>query len=319
PNPNDAWPNLNLKSYEYVYCIASKVFGDESPVTDIYKHIIAGTSERGDFPLSKPYYYNNDISFERLVCHPDIDFNNRTEIERKSVCFRKSYFGMLKNDNINVFMKYGHRGPSHAHPDKMNIEVMVKDYVLSRDLSNTGYASKLCNEWHRKTISHDTVLVDGENQTNMEGGEVLEFTDNICHTEVKDVYEGVHYNRRIEINEQGYDDVFKVSSEDEHNYDWLFHSEAELLTEVKGEDASLGYDKNGYEHVKETKRIQVEGNEFVLKWKLGDVELESVVDVTDKEVFMAQTYDNPVSSYRTAIILRAKAKEAEFKATWKLV
>lgn len=319
PNPNDGWPNLNLKSYEYIYCLATKVFGVDSEVGEIYKHILEGTRERGDFPLSKPYYYKNDISFERFVCLPDIDVKDRKEIERGSTCFENSYFGMLKNDNINLFMKYGHRGPSHAHPDKFNIEITIFNESLSRDLSNTGYASKLCNEWHRKSISHNTVLVDGENHVSMEGGKVLEFKENICEAEVKDVYDGVDYKRRCEIREDGFDDLMTVTSNDTHTYDWLFHSEAELVTKVEGTPASLDFNKNGYEHIKNLQKITCDNDEFVLEWKLGNAKLISKVNVRNKEVYIADTYDNPVSSYRKAIILREKTSNAEFKAIWNIV
>ncbi len=319
PNPNDGWPNVTLKSYEYIYCLATKVFGVDSEVGNIYKNIVANNRKRVEFPLSKPYYYDNEISFERLVCLPDIDIEDRTEIKRTSKCFSGSYFGMLKNENVNLFMKYGHRGPSHAHPDKMNIEVMIKGESLSRDLSNTGYASKLCDEWHRNTVSHNTVLVDGANHTSMEGGTVLEFTDNICHAQVTDVYEGVDYARRVEISENGFADVMKVTANEDHTYDWFFHSEAELTTEIVGETADMSFTENGYEHLKDVKKVVVNGDELILEWKLGETVLRSVIDTMGKEVFIAQTYDNPVSRYRTAIILREKAEAAEFKATWTIV
>lgn len=318
PNPNDGWPNLNLKSYEYIYCLASKVFGEDSKVCDIYKHIVADSSPRGDFPLSKPYYFNNDISFERLVCQPDVDVNNRKEIERTSVSFPNSYFAMLKNENVNLFLKYGHRGSSHAHPDKMNIELVFGGKSLSRDLSNTGYASKLCNEWHRQSVSHNTVVVDGENHVSVEGGTCLEFKEDICHVKVKDVYEGADYERRVQISDKGFTDEFKVSSSQEHVYDFLFHSEAELLTEISENKADLGFSTNGYEHIKEINKLTSESDTIVLKWKLADMIIESEMDVNGKEIFIAKTYDNPVSSYRTAIILREKSSKATFNMTWEI-
>ncbi|MFI3207989.1 MAG: heparinase II/III family protein [Eubacteriales bacterium] len=319
PNPNDGWPNVTLKSYEYVYCLATKVFGVDSQVGNIYKNILANNRDRVEFPLSKPYYYNNEISFERLVCLPDIDIEDRTPLHRTSKCFKNSYFGMLKNENVNLFMKYGHRGPSHAHPDKMNIEVMIKGESLSRDLSNTGYASKLCNEWHRHSASHNTVLVNGEDHVSMEGGTVIDFTDNTCHALVNDVYEGVDYERSVAITEDGFTDTFMVSSETENVYDWFFHSEATLVTEVSGEAGDMVFSSNGYEHLKAVKKLAVDSDELVLEWKLGETTLISTIDVAGKEVFMAESYDNPVSRHRTAIILRNKAAKAEYNMAWKIV
>ncbi len=61
-----------------------------------------------------------------------------------------SNFAMLRNNNWNVFVKYGLNGKSHAHPDIMNIEVMYKDQRISRDLSmrvtSPGCATKVASK-----------------------------------------------------------------------------------------------------------------------------------------------------------------------------
>ncbi len=315
PNPNDGWPNVTLKSYEYIYCLATKVFGEDSEVGNIYKYILANQRPRTEFPLSKPYYYH-DISFERLVCLPDINIMNRRDVHRTSKCYEHSYFAMLKNDTVNLFMKYGHRGPSHAHPDKMNIEVVLHGNILSRDLSNTGYASKLCNQWHRQSLSHNTVVVDGENHVSMEGGKVLAFKNSHCHTMVKDVYPQVDFDREATITQSGFTDRFHVVGEESHIYDWVFHCEATLIGTPELEPGYLGFQNNGYEHVKDVKHVITQGDELTLTWNLAGMELTSTFDVAGKEVFLAKTYDNPVSTYRTAIIIREKAKECTFSATW---
>ncbi|MFI3206823.1 MAG: heparinase II/III family protein [Clostridia bacterium] len=317
PNPNDGWPNVTLKSYEYIYCLATKVFGVDSEVGNIYKHILANQRKRVEFPLSKPYYYN-DISFERLVCLPDINIMDRKDRLRTSKCFENSYFAMLKNDNINLFMKYGHRGPSHAHPDKMNIEVMIKGQSLSRDLSNTGYASKLCNEWHRQSLSHNTVIADGENHVSMDGGKVLDYKKSSCYALVENVYTGIDYSRNVSISQTGFIDEFSVNSNEVHNYDWIFHSEAELLSQLNCQDTEIGYTKNGYEHLSAVKKIIVDADVLELKWKLDKTYLTSKFDIKNKEVFITKTYDNPVSAYRTAIILREKTKGTKFNVSWEI-
>ncbi|MFI3115819.1 MAG: heparinase II/III family protein [Clostridia bacterium] len=315
PNPNDGWPDINLKSYSYIYCLATKVFGEDSTVGKIYKHILADPKPRVEIPLSKPFYFENKVSFEHLVCLPNLKGEANLAPKRKSFCFTDSYFSMLKNDKINFFMKYGHRGPAHAHPDKMNVEIAVNGHLLSRDLSNTGYASKLCNEWHRKTICHNTVVVDGLNHVSMEGGTMLEFNDNLSHAKVENVYDGVDFTRRCTISENGFTDDFKVESSKTHNYDWFFHSEAKLLTKIDGSTGDLGFNQNGYEHVKDLIKINCE-NELILEWDLHGTKLTSTFDTKGLEVFTAQTYDNPVSKYRTAIIMRSKSENADFSVKW---
>lgn len=319
PNPNDGWPNVNLKSYEYVYCLAAKLFGEGSELENIYKHITADKKERVPFPLSQPYYYNNDVSFERLVCLPNLDVENRTPVERKSVCYKDSYYAMLRNKRINLFMKYGHRGPSHAHPDKMNIEVMIDQKILSRELSNSGYASRLCNGWHRKTLSHNTVVVDGKDHTSVDGGQVIKFDQNSCHTFVKDVYDGINYARNIDLEEEKIRDEFQVESMEVHTYDWIFHCEGNLQEEPLSEAGNLGFETNGYEYLMDVKKLLDVPAVLELEWNLEDTNLISSIDTVGKEIYLAKTYDNPASTFRTAIILREKADTAKFNVSWNIL
>lgn len=318
PNPNDGWPNVNLKTYSYIYHIATKIFGEDSEIGNFLKNIESGKLERGTIPLSKPCYFDNNIALERLIFNPALNFDSMEKIKRSSNNYPSSHYGTVRNDKINVFYKYGHRGPSHAHPDKMNIEVMIGDLILTRDLSNAGYAARLCNEWHRMSVSHNTVVVDGINQVSMEGGKVLKFTDSSLHATVDNVYEGVDYTRKIDLLEAGFNDEFNVTSSEKHTYDWFFHSQAKLLSELKYETADLGYNENGYQHIKDVQRVLSDSDSIVLEWELDGILIESEIDLTDKEMYIVQTYDNPVSKFRTSIILREKSNNAVFKAVWNL-
>lgn len=319
PNPNDGWPNLNLKSFDYSYALATKIFGEDSDIGNIYKNIRANPAPRVEVPLSKPYYFDNDVSFEQLVCVPHVDVENRTAIERKSVCYETSYFAKLKKDDINVFLKYGHASPSHAHPDKMNVEITINNQSLSRDISNTGYASNLCNSWHRKSLSHNTVVVDGQDHEFIVQGTVSEFSDTVCRSEAKESYTGVDFKRDIVLTDNGFTDTFGVVSNDTHNYDFIFHSEAELTSEVDAVAAESGYTENGYQHLYELKKVNCAGDSITLNWLLGDTKLESVIDVKDKELFIAKTFDNPASTYRTAFILREKTTSTTFNVVWNVL
>lgn len=318
PNPNDGWPNLNLKTYSYIYNIAAKIFGQHSKIGNILKNIERNNIERGKIPLSRPYYYKNEISFEKLAFNPALDIGNYLPFNRKSKNFKESFYGILRSENINIFYKYGHCGPSHAHPDKMNIEVMVNDYMLSRDLSNAGYGSKLCNEWHRMSTSHNTVVVDGKNHVSMEGGKVLDFNDYRLHAYAENVYDGVDFIRKIDLLKDGFKDEFLVNSNSKHVYDWLFHSEAKLITKLKYESCKLGFKENGYQHIQDVKRVSADDDTLRLEWDLNGMVLESEIGLENSELFIAKTYDNPVSSFRTTIILRQKDYNARFSMTWKI-
>ncbi|MFI3114955.1 MAG: heparinase II/III family protein [Clostridia bacterium] len=318
PNPNDGWPNIGLKTYDNTYALAAKAFGEDSDIGNMYKNILADAVEE-DENLKNVFLTDGGLSLNHLICFPNLDINTRTPIERKSICFKASYFANIKNQNVNVFLKYAHASPSHSHPDKMNIEVNLKNKSLSRDLSNPGYASDLYAKWYKRTISHNTVVVDGKDHEFITFGDVLEFSDSVCRTESKGAYTGVDFGRDIVLSENGYNDVFKVVSSDEHTYDYIFHSEAELVSDVDMKDADIGFNTDGYDCFKDVKKVNTQGNEITLKWNLDGIAVESVINVLDKELFIIKTYDNPASKLRTAILLRAKTKATSFTLDWKIV
>jgi hypothetical protein len=326
PNPNDGWPNINLKTYSYIYSVGTKVFGYESQVGHILAQILSSEYERGEVPLSKPYYYNNHLSLEQYVFLPD--FNSKVKVipNTKSMDYEKSNYSILKNDIFNLFYKYGHHGPSHAHPDKMTIEAVCGENVLTKDLSNSGYGSIICNEWHRVTASHNTVVVDGENHTSFLPGKKLNFEPNSCNASADEVYEDVTFRRKIELFHDGFQDEFEVTSSKHRNYDFVFHVEAELEQKkgnfsIVNHEVDLSYKENGYAYFYDVKELKAVDslNDLTLYWKLGDYQLVSRIDISDTLVYIAKSPANPVTSYRTSIILRRKTKQTTFHMKWKLV
>ncbi|MFI3227890.1 MAG: heparinase II/III family protein [Clostridia bacterium] len=318
PNPNDGWPDRTLKAYDFSYALAAKALGEDSEISNIYKNVLAKYAETHGIAQERPYYYEDDLNFSHLICFPYLDISDRKPIERKSMCYKSSYFANLKNQNFNVFLKYAHASPSHSHPDKMNTEVMVKDKVLSKDLSNPGYAAHLYSVWYRRTISHNTVVVDGQDHQYIVQGDVLDFNENYIATEAKGAYDGVDFKRAIALKEDGFNDVFEVISEDVHNYDYVFHCDGTLKTEIDAVAGDVGYKENGYETFQDIRKVNCTGDSITLKWLFQDVYVESTIDVKDKELFIIKTYDNPASKFRTSIFLREKAKCSKFTIDWKL-
>lgn len=176
PNPNDGWPNINLKTYSYIYGLVAYICEDEQ-INYIYNEICKNTNPRGALPLSEPYYLD-EVSIEEYYFTNLIDLSKEVVVTHDAINFAQSNFAMIKDDKTNVFLKYGHNGPSHAHPDKMTIEMVYDNHTITSDLSNTGYGVNLCNEWHRMTPSHNTVVINGENHVSTRRGEVTEFSDN---------------------------------------------------------------------------------------------------------------------------------------------
>ncbi len=313
PNPNDGWPNINLKTYDYIYQVALKVFGERDIVGEITKNILANPLPRTTLPLSKPYYYNNEIAFERLLLNTDIDFNDYKEIKQDTRNYPESQFGLLRNDNFNIFMKYGLNGPSHAHPDIMNFEVMYKDKMISRDVSNPGYQSKLYKEWFKKTIAHNTVVCDGIDQVKRDRCESIVYKDNKIEAESLDIYLGINYKRSITLLDNGFEDDFIVSSNKDTISDYLFHLEEDIVVEdVLGIEENLGYKDNGYQHILSSKKIKTNSDTLILNLTQADNKYRLLIDTIDKDIFICKTMDNPVNKTRTSILIRSVGKKANY-------
>lgn len=315
PNPNDGWPNVNLKTYSYIYCVGTRVFGNNSNVGNILASILNKNGERGCVPLSKPYYYNNQISLERFAFLPEFEYKRVVAPEKSSVNFETSNFALLMKDDLNLFYKYGHNTPSHAHPDKMTIEVMIGDTVITRDLSNAGYGSTICNEWHRMSSSHNTIVVDGQNHSSVEPGELITFKDDIVGATALNVYEGVDFVRQIAMKADGFIDNFSVVSDKEHTYDYFMHIEGKLINKLALETVDLGYYENGYQHIKNVRKLVLNTNRKI-EWKVNNYKVIGQILGEDMEVFIADSPDNPISGWRSTLIVRSKAKASQFNLDW---
>lgn len=303
PNPSDGWPSINLKTYSYVYYMAYGLFGHK--ILPYLQHIESNNNERQTIPLTEPYYFENKISLERILFVPN--FNNKNKFyDRTSESFEKYNCAILRNENFNVFFKYGHQTKSHAHPDKMNIEVMIKNNVFTKDLSNSGYVSKLCNEFHRKTYSHNTCMINYKNSDIELNGKLLKFESNLVEAECTP-YKDVLYKRAIKIFDNKLDDEFCVICDEESMISYFYHFDINLDTEkLKLLDTEPILECPFLFDIKQI----VCDDKLILPNVLGHITffLEK-----DCKAFIAKSYDNPASKTRQTLILEKKAKKAVFK------
>ncbi|MDO5402746.1 MAG: heparinase II/III family protein [Eubacteriales bacterium] len=308
PNPSDGWPNISLKTYSYVYFMGYKVFGEE--ILPYLNHIQGGGLSRGKLPLSEPYYYKNEIPMEQLLFAADYSDKEYVPLnKRASVNFMDYNCAVLRNDVFNIFLKYGHQTKSHAHPDKMNVEIMVKNQVLTRDISNSGYGTKICNEWNRTIQAHNTCAVNGQPMDVAKPGKIVRFDTN-CIEACVAAYEDVNYSRRLEIKDDILEDTFTVEGKACADIDWFFHLENFVDTEklrLEPADVHIGDTK----YFMDMKKIQPEGGAIALENEL--VKMEILLE--DKaEAFIAKTYNNPADKLRDTLIIRKKSSKAVFKS-----
>lgn len=315
PNPNDGWPNLNLKTFGYVYQMAARTYGENSKVANLLKNFMDKDSVRTTLPLSESYYCENETCLEELIFNSDFSWKDYEKTQRSSYNYPKSNFAMLRSDNINLFIKYGLNGPSHAHPDVMGIEVTYKGNAISRDISNAGYNSKLCKKWHRRSLAHSAFVLDGVDQRGTEPGYTISYDGKSISVGNDSVYEGVKAERMLSLNgEDGFIDQLFVKGDKAHTADYVFHFEKEFsFDEIDSENASLGYSDYGYEYAKDVRKVKTSSDVLSLNAKSDNLEVLLKIDCKDKEIYLLQTMDNPVSSIRNTLLIRDNNIDSNFK------
>lgn len=312
PNPNDGWPDVNLKTYSYIYYMFAKVSGENSVVGNLLKAIESSNVPRQTLPLSESYYINNTYPIERLLFAYDWDMANYRVDSRKSAVYPASCFAMLRSGELNLFFKYGLNGPSHAHPDILEFELMYGQNMVSRDLSNAGYHSNKCITWHRKSSSHNTIAVNGQNISAVEPGKILSYDDNSVRAEAK-LFEGIYGDRSFHITDRSLQDKLNVSLEEEGTVDLFFHVEPafQLSESVDGDSCELGYRENGYEYFEDVKRLS---DRSVFTFSNGVDSFTVDFNLEDgQELYLMTSPDNPVTKKRTTFLRRKRGKIITFE------
>ena len=69
-----------------------------------------------------------------------------------------------KNDQY-LLVKHGPFGGEHDHYDKLEFSYACEGKNVSTDLGTTGYGARLHYDYFKNTVSHNTIVMDEENQT----------------------------------------------------------------------------------------------------------------------------------------------------------
>ena len=328
PNPNDGWPNLNLKTYSFIYEMGARIFREDA---EKGRHLAALSAkirqlsiQRVAVPLSYPTYAG-DVSLEWLLYAQEAE---KTEMEKipyfqRSYVFEASQFATLKTKNVEVFYKFGHCTASHAHPDKMNVEIRAFGQRVSHDLSNCGYAAKLCAEFHRTSVSHNTVVMDGKNHPTTDPGQLLSFDGKEISARAPEAYPGIHFVRQLQLENDILRDTFRIENPQKqwHTWDFFLHLDGRILDMPETEPGELGYRENGYAYLHNPRKMCTK-EELCLHWEFaGGVEGEQRLILRDKELWICESPDNPPSKEKNRVSLLIRSREAEpvFEQTWKFI
>ena len=129
---------------------------------------------------------------------------------------------------LELLLKYGPHGDRHGHPDKLSLMGWAPGWKFSPDLGTPGYGVASLETWYRQTLSHNTVLIDGESQPPAQG-RLLSFGSDSAVVAVD--LEGVTLRRGVFAKAEYFIDVFAVDCGSARRIDWIYHNAGTLSSE----------------------------------------------------------------------------------------
>ncbi len=140
-----------------------------------------------------------------------------------------------RGEGYSVFLSYDSDG-IHSHRDKFDLMVFGNGAHIAVDAeacstAQHSFSSQIQNELNRTTLCHNTIMVDGKDHNPISSKLELEaFINNtgLKLATVSDnrgiVYPGVRLSRTVAATMEYVLDIFQAVSDEEHIYDYLFHS-----------------------------------------------------------------------------------------------
>jgi hypothetical protein len=171
--------------------------------------------------------------------------------------------------NIELAALYGQHDGWHSHYDKSSFVLYAHGQELGVDPGkkhNVNYSGALHQTWHKASLSHNLVTVDGRSQASYDvhsasGGELLCYNDKgpipVAGCTSTETYPGVRASRWLAAAPK-YALVFdELSSDDEHLYEWWYHNKGtKVRCDAAGKasrDAAVEADP-GFAYVQNVKR-----------------------------------------------------------------
>lgn len=298
PSNNDGWPEHTLTTKGSYYEVACHLWPEKELLT----------------ALASIYDNSRRSSLEALLYGADTLPNEKTP-PLKSHLFNESGIAFLRNDSVNVYLKYGPYGGGHDHLDRLNSIFFALDKVLMPDLGTSGYGIPL-NQWYRSSAAHNLLAVDGKRQARC-GGYLVSYKDGAVIAGVKDAYPGVDIRRNVILQDNGFDDRVWAESDESHQYDLFYHVRGKLAECNIPLQQAERFDKgSGYDTLREIRKGECSSG-LNLRWTLRDTSGTLTLDCQSEqpfEVYAGLCPDNPADFDLSFLMLRIDGNRAEWKS-----
>ncbi|WP_455498408.1 heparinase II/III domain-containing protein [Coprobacter sp.] len=278
--------------------------------------------------LAKVYAAKERNSALALLTNVDIKPDN-TPLKQNSYLFDDTGIAVLRAGNNTLVFRYGFSDGGHSHPDRLSVTLHNGEKEILTDCGTYSYAQPAYLGWQKRGLSHNLVLVDGQDmqirggktagkllafEPDKRGGKAVAMLDN-------NGYQGVKLVRSVELKGNKFIDWFEAFSEDEHTYDYVLALSDKPELGDGFEDAQFEGKSPAYEFIKNVKSKTYKNGIVTFKAGTTKFEIKNTFK-TPIEVFWAEAPDimygssekdtHTIKSYM--LVVRTKGKNLSLKS-----
>jgi hypothetical protein len=208
------------------------------------------TFENGDIPLL------NDST--NKIAPTTKELNNYAldlKLKSKNLTLSDSGYRKIKNTRYEMIIDIGNIGPDyipgHAHSDTFNFELYVQNQPVIVDTGLSTYESNHRRQLERSTKSHNTVEVDGENQSEVWGGfrvarraKIIDLKESIGSIEATHdgyQYKGVLHTRKFFAREDRIIIIDNLETNGQHACVAYFHFYPDINIYIENNELKCKY------------------------------------------------------------------------------
>ena len=210
---------------------------------------------------------------------------------------------------------------TNGHIQQAKLDIILYAHGDERivDPGRLAYGNPMHKGWYRQTVAHNTVVVNESTQARAPG-KLLAFESNGTWSGIQasmdTAYENVRLQRTVVLRDGVIVDVFHGAAETETTFDLPLHFNGTLAGVAEGTEAALA-DKNGYEYLKDVRRLDTPLQEFAVDTGNGTSIHVTVLDTS--ESYQAEGRAQPPSRFIPLVLRRQHGTEATFVAVYQLL
>jgi len=235
-----------------------------------------------------------------------------------------------------AFLTYD-RSHVHAHADKLSLMLFGPDRMYLSDVEGKAtvphaFSSRIQGELNRGGLSHNTVMIDGRDQTcGPRMLKLVEYDDQreekrvIAADEEELLYKGVRQMRTVVMTSDYVLDVFQVRCKEERQIDWIAHAFSEKAIMPEAANPVLARCRPFTLPTEGAWRWLRDGRSFTpadtirLEWMedAATLRLCMLPDSVERVIFCGYpATDEPTSGSIPMTIVRQRGRQAIFAAVW---